>query len=173
MNLKELLDIARILDGIELQKYYDKGGFNTPAFFNTINPFKKKEIISKYGQNEFIKLIDQYGYELTTITPKEIETIEEPEIIAPSSIYQTITNYYHRFCKLGYDPNTHTLKDAKEILRINNIDMIYQTIANTKASLKPTERKKLSYEIKKAKLEETNFKDIKLLNEILEDYSGR
>jgi hypothetical protein len=158
MTLDKLRNIARLLDGIDLE-----GG--DAALLNQLQP-RKKELLEYCSEKDFVKsfmaLYIEFGQELASIYEPDAPAKEGK----PLSVYEMVMSYYFNLIKIGFKPTEHTLKDAKMLLRINNRLNTIQNLYNLRAHLNTSD--KVAFNVDMETLEKNNFEDTDLINILID-----
>ena len=148
MTLKELANIARLLDGIDLEKCFEAGRFMYPALFEQLGEYRLKELKKGYKEKFFffrirrirhfaryiLDLINEYGYELSTLTNKG-----KPSKVK-STAYENVMGYMLSLKQLGYDPEKYCIKDASAMITAANRNALQGNIESVRSQLNPNNK---------------------------------
>ena len=180
MNLKVLANIARLLDGIDLQRCFIEGRFVYPALFGQLGEYRLKEFKKGYKEKFFffrirrirhfatyiLDLINQFSYELSTLPKSK----GKPSKIKASP-YENVMSYLNSLKQLGYDPEKYCLKDASAIITATNRNALQGSIDAVRSQLKA--QNKAIFDLELDMIEENYEEEAKSMidrySEILKD----
>ena len=172
MNIKELANIARIIDGIDLERCVVQGRLYYSALFDQLGIYRIKELQKGfkrplfYTRRKFAKyllsLINEFGYELSTIP----QTKGKPAKYK-SSVYEIIISYLNSLKQLGYDPEKYCVKDAATIVICANRNALQGNIENIRQQLKTNNR--AIFDVEFDDIDPENYEDE--VKEMLERYA--
>ena len=166
MDLKELCDIALILDGVDFREFISDT-FDFESFYDKLGYYKVLKLKQRAGKDldKYVDgLLAEYQYELMSI--KSDKPCKPSKFT--STVYENLMSYLVSVKKSGFNPEQITLKDAKTIIEINNRNALQANIYSVRSQLNISEKAIFDMELDEMDVEDYENEVEKMLDNYIE-----
>jgi len=158
MHLKDVLNIARCLNGIEVEKYEQGGMLNLSALLMDLPKYKRQELAL------YAPRIEEYNEELTSLkSNKPAKPSNEP----PITMFQMLLSMWTEIKQMGLDADNMRLLDAKTILEQKGKQNLISNLHSVRDQLKKGD--KVNFDVDYEELIKSDY-DIDIYKRIRDHY---